>query len=70
MKTPESSDKTVMMTENDMWRVYTPHGLVLISTLRSLGTQVVVYDNPDANPVGMIELRESTHITSIGGEDA
>jgi len=45
-------DRTLLDGESMM--IQTPHGLVWISAL--VGTSVVVYDNPEHNPVAMINL--------------
>lgn len=40
-------------------QIHTPNGLVIISNLPKIGTQVLVYDDPDRNPVATVQLRPS-----------
>lgn len=42
--------------------ITTPDGVILISRLPVVGTQILAYDNPDNNPVGILELKDQTEV--------
>lgn len=56
MKVREVDGKSteIELDRMDSLRVITPEGLVYVSTI--FGTQVMVYGNPERNPVGMVAL--------------
>lgn len=54
-----SDKKEVTLDGNDSLTVTTPDGVVIISCLRAIGTQVMVYEDPERNPLGYIHLKEA-----------
>lgn len=50
--------QTVDIDETGMVEVSTPDGLILITRLPGVGTQIMAYEKPDDNPVGYLNLKE------------
>lgn len=42
--------------------IRSPEGLIFVSTLPKIGTQVVVYDTDESAPVATIHLKEITNV--------
>jgi hypothetical protein len=44
------------LTRDDHRTIATPEGIIVISSLAGIGTQIMVYDNPAHNPLATIHL--------------